>query len=484
MPHSPVGNRTQKPGNNGKPIVNKVLKTIMDSHSMLNRATLAALLGYSHDGDRNIYTALGYDTSISFDQYRTQYARQDIARAVINRPINMTWQGPLEISEGDEEKETPLEQQYTQLAKRLRLKTQFKRLDKLSSIGEFGILLMGYSDVKSHQDWAMPVSGRALSLNYVKPHGQGTVEIKEWVERSDDPRYGLPLYYEVDMSNPNSKTTAPVKVHYSRVIHVTGELMESEVNGEPTLQVVWNRLKDLEKIAGGSAEMFWLGARPGYQFNVDPEAQFEQGDFEDLKNQLDEWEHGLRRALRTKGIDINALSAQVTDPSKHIDAIMSLISAVTGIPKRILMGSERGDLSSTQDRTEWLEKVQTRREEYAEEQIVRPFVDVCMERGVLPRTKEYDVVWMDLFAPSEQEKAEVGKTRAEALKAYGSVPGLSEIIPVEQFVDLFLGLPQEAVDKITEALSKMALEEQQTAATKEEEDELDTEPPTEGEDEE
>jgi hypothetical protein len=218
--------------------------------------------------------------------------------------------------------------------------------------------------------------------------------------------------------------------------------------------------------------MFWLGARPGYHLSVRDNANLNQGDLDAVKDQVDEYEHNFRRFLKTKGLDITPMAPQVQDPSPTFETAISAISAVKGIPKRILLGSERGELSSGQDRTEWLEKIQSRRDEYAEQQIVRPFIDRCIMAGALPSPMEedYEVQWQDLFALSDREKADVGKVRAEALKAYGSVPGLQDIIPVESFVELFIGLPKEQAEKIIERIDEMALEEQRQRPTEEEEE--------------
>jgi len=132
-------------------------------------------------------------------------------------------------------------------------------------------------------------------------------------------------------------------------------------------------LFDLEKLVGGSAEMFWRGARPGYKGKVDKEYTLTSDEEEDFQDQLDEYEHNLRRFLISRGIDISALETQVSDPSKHVDVQIQMISAQTGIPKRILTGSERGELASTQDITSWYSLIQGRRENYVAGNILRPF---------------------------------------------------------------------------------------------------------------
>jgi len=108
-------------------------------------------------------------------------------------------------------------------------------------------------------------------------------------------------------------------------------------------------------------------------------------------------------------------------------------------------------LASSEDKSNWLNLIQARREEYAELQIVRPFVDRCIEYGALPRPKEeggYSVIWEDLFAQSDKELAEVGRTRAEALRAYTSTPTAEDVVPPESFYRYFLGLDADQIEQI------------------------------------
>jgi len=451
------------------------IQTLQDRLTVLSqlvgRAQLAAKLGQQYGTDRNIYEALGYKTNITYADYASRYLRQDIARAIIDRPVKVTWQGDLEIIESDDDKETPLQKDWVELRDRLKLKSQFSRLDKLTGIGEFGVLLLGFSDVKKRDDFALPVSvGREKKLLYVKPFSQGDVEITKWETQAKNPRYGLPTEYTITITNP-AGGEAEVRIHHTRVLHITDEKLESDVKGLPRLEAVYNRLMDLEKLVGGDAEMFWRGARPGYQGKLDKDFTMTTDTEDDLKDQIDEYENNLRRILIMEGVDLQSLAQQISDPSAHVDVQLQMISAVTGIPKRILTGSERGELSSSQDRTEWLSFVKSRREEFAEPNIVRPFVDKCIEYKILPEPKEkYDVQWQDLFAQSEKEKVDIGKSRSEALSKYASSPMAEMTIPPDEFLRYFLGLEKEQIDQIVEAREVSIREEEKRVLTPEEEE--------------
>ena len=461
--------RGRPPANQEISVSVETLAKLQVLSALTDRASLAARLGYQYGGDRDIYQALGYPMSynITYVDYVSRYTRQDIAKAVIDRPISYTWKGDVNITEVGVENDTQLEKAWKDLEKELKLKSKFVRLDKLSCIGEYGILLLGFSDVTKPEDMSSPVkSGGKNKLLYVRPLGQGHAEIAAYEKNPKDPRYGKPLMYDITITDPENASTEStaiaLKVHHSRILHIVPTMLESEVEGEPVLKGIWNRLIDLEKLVGGSAEMFWRGARPGFQGKLDKDFKLSTTMEADLKAQIDEYEHNLRRMLFNEGVNFEALDTQISDPEKHVDIQIQMISAVTGIPKRILTGSERGELASTQDLTSWYSVVQTRREEYAEHVIIRPFVDRMIELGVLPKpsTDEYQIEWEDLFASSDKEQAEVGKLRAEALKAYTTNSSAQVLVPPEAFLDYFLGLDDDQIEHLTELMEAAMIEEE------------------------
>jgi len=435
--------RTKPPVNGPSPLL---INRVQMYASLVNRALLASRMGYQYEGDRNVYQALGYPEDIEYADYTTKYLRQDIAKAIINRPVQYTWKGPVKLHLTGQEN-SPIEKAWATLDKELKLRSKFVRLDKLSSIGRYGVLLLGFDDVADREGFKNTVkNGRKLL--YVKPLGEGHAKISTFVGNTRDPRYGLPELYDIEYTENDIESTIILQAHWTRVIHVTTELMESEVYGTPILQAVYNRLLDLEKLVGGSAEMFWRGARPGYQGKLREDYTLPTDVEEQLMGQVDEFEHNLRRIFVNEGVDLEALETQVSDPINHVDVQIQMISAVTGIPKRILTGSERGELSSAQDVVAWYSYIQTRREEHAEVNILRPFVERCMKYGVLPSTSDYVVQWSDLFSASEKDKAEIGRVRAMAVREYTQNPIAEAIVPPKAFYKLFLGLNEQEVKEM------------------------------------
>jgi uncharacterized protein len=442
-------------------------KTIQTLTSMVvARAQWAANLGMQYGTDRNIYEALGYKIELRWQDFWNQYKRQDIAKAIIDRPVKATWQGQLELIESEDADKTPFEQAWYDLNKRLKLRSLLARVDRLTGIGRYGVLLLGLDDVRDVDGFRKPVKNDGKrKLMYVKPFSENSAKIDFYETNPVNERYGLPVIYSIDVADVASGTSSTVKVHYTRCMHILEDHLESEVFGIPRLEAVFNRLYDLEKLVGGDAEMFWRGARPGFQGMVDKDYTMTADTKKDLKEQIDEYEHNLRRILINEGVDLKSLAQQIADPVTHFDVLISCVSAVTGIPKRILIGSERGELASTQDTGEWKTYVQSRREDHAEPNIIQPFTDRLIELKILPKpVNGYTVDWLDLFSISEKDRVDIGKARANSIREYTTNPMAQSVIPPEAFMEYCLGFSQAQIDLVKKMVAAGISEEQKALA--------------------
>ena len=424
---------------------------------LVNRLTLGYKMGVQYEGSRDLYKALGYKETLIYRDFYNRYTRQAMAKAIIDRPVMATWSGDLDLIEPEEAEDTEFEEAWDSLDRKLGMKALLSRVDRLTGIGRYGVLLLGLNDVTSPTSFQQPALKSNYKLIYIKPFGEETAKIESYETNPKNERYGKPLFYNINIVDAATQTSQTVKIHYTRIIHITDDNLESDVFGTPRLEPVFNNLMDLDKVTGGDAEMFWRGARPGYHGKLDPEFMATEAFKTKLQDDLDEYEHNLRRFIINEGVDLKALEVQISDPTPHVDVILQNISAETGIPKRVLTGTERGELASTQDTTEWLSYVQARREDHAEPRIVRPTVDRFIELGILPKPlhDDYQVKWQDLFSISEKAKVEIGVRRAEALRNYTYNAMAGVIMPPDAFLEKCLGL---TADEIT-LVQKMRDEE-------------------------
>jgi hypothetical protein len=417
---------------------------------LVSRAAMAARLGKSFAGKRDLYEALGYPPEPGFSDYYGYYERQDIARRVVNAPVRASWRVPPRITESVD-KDTKFEQAWRELVLQKNIYHYLSRIDKLASIGQYGVLLLGFDDgLKSEME-----AKSAKRLLYLMPYSQANASIATSESDRAKERYGLPLTYTLTISSVNAKQALSPTVHWSRVIHVAEDRLDSEVLGTPALKPVVNRLIDLERVAGASSEMFWRGGFPGFGLKQDPDTTIEGQELEDLKDEVEEYVHSLRRYMRLKGISVENLAQQVADPSNHVSVLIDLIACAKDIPKRILMGSERGELASSQDERAWLEHIDERRRQHCEPVILRPFIDRLIQVKVLPEPKQgYTVEWPPLAVSSADEKSKVAQQTSTALAAYVNALGADQVIPQDIYLREVLGLSQGVIDEINRILGK------------------------------
>jgi hypothetical protein len=374
---------------------------------LMERLNFARRGGVTFGGNRDLYQALGYQNEICPKDYRARYDRDDLAARIVDIYPRDTWRGGSEIVEDDNIKiVTNFEETWQELALRVKIWSIFERVDTLARLGKYAIVLIGTRGSGS-LDQPMPPLKSADDIVYLTPFSDEDAMIDEQsiVGGVDDPRCGLPNFYII--TRLQGRNGLSQRVHYTRVLHVADGLLDDPLRGQPCLERVWNRLDDLQKVVGAGSEAFWLRAHQGYVATFDKEVKLSDEDIEDAQQQAEEFAHQLRRTIGLQGGDFKALGSDVADFWNPVDAIVTLIAGAVGIPKRILLGSERGELASTQDRMTWERRIVDRRLEYAEPMIIRPFIDRLIENGALPKPKQYKIVWPPVDNLDDAGKAAV-----------------------------------------------------------------------------
>jgi len=418
-----------------------------------NRYEMARAFGQTaYGGDRNYYETLGYPEAIEFDDYLARYERQDIAGRIVDLPAQDTWKKPPLVSE-DDQTETTFVQAWEAMVDRLRVWSALSRADKLSGIGRYGVLLIG---VRDGDDLAEPVAQGSLKrerdILYLRPFSEGQADISTWDDNTSSERYGLPVLYVIKLRDDKSAQ----KVHWTRIVHLAENKLDSEVYGVPRLQRVYNRLDDLMKLVGGSAEATWLGMRPGTVLTNREGFTLPQDDDSkaDREAEVKRYAHDPLRFLMMEGIEAKQIGAgEVSDVSGPFDTVLSLISAASGIPQRVLVGSAQGELAAAEyDAKQWAGEITFRQGNYAEPEILRPFINRMIWYGVLPAPADgYDIgtletdgmrYWPALIVMTEAERAEIAQARANAAKALVDPATLALPITTEEQREL-LGYPAE-----------------------------------------
>lgn len=422
---------TIKPGEVRNPYGRKGKPKANTGHasSLTPRAQLSKLAGQHFGGERDLYETMGYPRHLTPEDYADTYLRQDIAARIIDAYPDATWREPPEVQGSPE-----FVGAWDELDRKHSIWRTFHRLDRLTGMGHYGVLLLG---LDGGEPMASPAEGADYNLLYLQPHSERTAEVIRWEDDPQSPRYGMPVLYRITTGTNWTGTGAGQKsmtVHHSRTIHVAERALEDVSIGMPRIERIYNRLMDLDKLLGGSAEMYWQNVAMMMAFLADADSEIEPADRDAMKAQFEEMQNGLRRFLTLQGTDAKNLAPglQGSSPGEHIDKQIDIIAGASGIPKRILLGSEAGELASSQDENNWAARISERREQFAGPTIMEAFIGKGQRLGFLPRGFEA-IEWPEADTLGEQGRADIAHKKAQALQSYLSAAGGDMIVSPDEF---------------------------------------------------
>jgi uncharacterized protein len=471
---------------------------LVDNALMLRESFMDRLF----DPHRNLNEECGYPPdgtsggSVDADAhlYRALFDREPIAERVCSVLAKECWQvQPIVYEDEDPDTETEFEAAWRELGQSLRGGRSWfrsaagslvwdycKRLDIVSGIGHFGIMLIGLDDGKPLSEPAegvelrrtggslrgsvqgtdaqyFAVNVKLRKVLFLRVFDESLVQIVQYDADMSSPRYGQPMFYNVTFNDPRDTqggiglSTTTVRVHWTRVLHVADNKISSEVFGVPRQRPVLNRLLDLRKLYGGSAEMYWRGAFPGYSIETVPQLG---GDVEvdeaGVRAKMQDYIHGLQRYMLLAGLSMKSLAPQVSDPTAQIEVQLTAVCVQLAMPKRVFMGSERGEMSSAQDDSKWNDVVRERELGHCTASIVVPLVDRLIAVGALPEPEQFYVSWPDIESLSAQAKATVASTCTAALVQYASGGG-DALVPAPYFLTHFLGFTDKEAESMLDA---------------------------------
>lgn len=398
--------------------------------ALVGRYLLSRTSGLTYSGDRNLDTQFGYKTSLEYDDYFSMFERRGMAERLVNAFPAKTWrtskQDAIEVSDRpeDRENETAFETAWLDLDRKIGIFRTLKRADVLACIGQYSVLLAGFD---GGENLAQPLTaGAKRNLLYLRAYSEKNAAVKTFEENAASPRYGLPLTYELNVELSSGKASK-LLAHSSRIVHIAHGGLDNDVVGTPLLRSIFDWLQDLIKCVGAGAETYWRTAFGGFLGTVDENSTDPTTtELSTLKDEIDEYYHNLRRVLVMSGMKLSPIASQPNSPDAIARLLIELIAGSKGIPVRILLGSEHGELASTQDERAWNERIQERQVEYAEPVILRPLVDLLVTAGALPTPEgeDYRVTWPDLLALSDDEKATVATKKTEAMSKAAGVSGI------------------------------------------------------------
>lgn len=392
------------------------------------------VLGESYSGDRDLYEALGYVKDPTFAHFEARYLRGGAAKALVDKPAKDAWGERPDIadhaSESDDETtafETQardfLDGEYT----REKPLAAFETVHRMARLGEYALLFLGFDDaaVADATDptdaLADPVDEASLDslddINYLAVYDQDDAPDDgiDWVEDPTDPRFNQPESYNVDFGRGRGSA----RIHHTRVIHVAEDALDGLFSPSVLLRSL-NRLDDLEKILGSSAEGFWRNAYQGLVVSPPESAARGQSLSEAgkaLHDQIKRYRHNVSREIFTSG-DVETLSVNVPDPEAHLKGQYAEIAAGHDIPQSMLRGNETGERATGEDKAMYYDYIARIQRQFCEVHVLRAVLDYLRDLGLLPDPdgEGYDVEWPPLAELSEKEEAEIRNMNAQAVE--------------------------------------------------------------------
>lgn len=416
----------------------------------------SSLLGQTFGGNRDVYNSMGYPKTLKFSDYYNMWRRNPIAKRVVRMMPNACWRLNPEIRDNESKDNTLFEQDVEDIINRCQLFKYLRKADIMAGIGWYGVLFLGFNDNK---DFREPANG-AMELSYVQAYNNGRANIESYDNDITSRRYGKPLMYQIDVGSNGQSIIK--NVHWTRVIHIAEDAEDNDTFGTPRMEEVFNNLINIEYISASSAEGYWRGGFPGIALELNPDTPVEDSKLttaasEMLNNYID----GFKRTLYGTG-KFTTLQPNVLSPQDFFNLQIQEICTAKEIPTRIFIGSERGELASSQDATSWMELVDGRRKNFCETDILRPLIDRLIEIGTIeaPQDSNYDIIWPELQAADKKREAEILKIRTEALNMYANNMALQEIMPLQLYLRNFCGLSDDEIEIATKSYESMIQEQE------------------------
>lgn len=398
-----------------------------------------------------LWDEFGYPDNLEFDRYYRAYERNAVGYAAVHKLLDSCWVDNPTIIDGEENREstetTTWEKTVTKLLKKHWPK--IKDADRRNLIGRYSAILIQFRDGR---EWSQPVDrvvvGRLSDKAIVKliPAWESQVKPGNFDTDILSETYGQPVSYNFnEQPVGDDGKYGPVRgvtVHPDRVIILCeGSEDENMLSGVPYLRAGYNKLLDLEKVSGGSAEGFLKNASRQLGIAFDKETDMDSlkraatdAGFKDLGEALNDkvakMNRGTDAALVMQAGTPSVLSVAPADPKPTWEVTANEFAASIQCPFTILFGQQTGRLASDQDKADWAKRCNGRRWGFMSS-VVQALLERFWTLGVIeaPKSGEVTLAWSDLLAPSEKEKIanmQAMATVAKDTQAAFGTPAVSE----------------------------------------------------------
>lgn len=405
------------------------------------RQFLSSALGFSGSGKRNYYDIYDYPKDLSSDVgFRIMwqlYKRTGIGNRLTSGMAKLCWRQGFELWENDKKDATQIAVDQLNLLRRSKLLQYIERADTLQRIGRYGVLFLGIPDGRQPNEEIGRVAGGEKMLDnlYYRPYAYDSIKISNFELNPISPRYGLPLEYQLTVINKDAHNATPVKTivaHWSRIIHLNENGLESDIEGMGYLEPIVNTLYNLEKVCGGSSEAYFRNAKGKIAFEFDKEMANFFNENEPAKKAFNENAESFTNDFKDQ-ITFSGGSAKTLDTPHYTpkDTIMGnlwIISGYSGYPIRVLTGEGSGQLAGSEDRLAMNNIVQSRQDMFGM-QVAIEILERLKKCGMLSLPDYYDVRFPLQEETTEDQKVKNNEIRANTFKTVGeTLSGLGGVV--------------------------------------------------------
>lgn len=395
------------------------------------------LSGIQFRGQRDLYELFGWKRLPDYRDYAAAYYRQGVAKRVIEAPVLGCWADPPQLTAQQEFNDA-----WDEVVETKALWHTIIRLDKLAGLAPYALLVVGFDDGRPLDSPISPTDTRQRKVLYMQPYHFAACAIKEYEADKTNERFGQPTMYNVNPGRfqvdglttaigPNaSELRTPFNVHWTRCVHIAEGMLEDGIFGASRLEVIFNDICDLLKVSGASSELFWMMVNRGMQVDVDKDMELSPEDGAELQKEVEDYQHQLRRFIRTRGVKINNLGSDPVSPKECFMVLIQLISMGTGIPQLVLLGAAEGQSSSRNDRANWADRLAERVAEYANPIVLKRLLDCLIWANVLPEPENLEIEWPEAFKMDPLERAQTSAQMARS--AVNLIRGAVHAAPLDE----------------------------------------------------
>ncbi len=425
---------------------------------------------YAHGPNGNtkrtkLWDEFGYPETVNFDNYYRAYERNAVAHAAVHKLLDSCWTDNPTIIDGAKKKEAEETTDWEESTTKLLSKhwAKLKDADRRNLVGRYSAVLL---QIKDGREWYQPVDKNVVkalgdkALVKLIPAWEAQIKPGNFDIDTQSDSYGQPVSYSFNEQPVGDDGTygivRSVTVHPDRVIILCeGSEDENMLAGVPLLRAGFNKLLDIEKTSGGSAEGFLKNAsrQLGIEFSKETDInslikQAKDEGFDKLGDAMNEkirrMNSGTDSALVMQAGQASVLSVAAADPTPTWTAAANEFSASIQCPFTIQFGQQTGRLASDEDKNEWAKRCNGRRWGFLTDYITR-VIERFWALGIIepPTNGEVSLVWSDLLAPSEKEKIANMQAMADVAQktqqAYGTpavdaneVRAVGELEPIKE----------------------------------------------------